>query len=96
MASMKNEAKKVQEEQQEVSGCAETELKKEDSGSVRRGKEGKREPVYTVDEFCKCAQALFHTRPECVRAAFREKRIVQCGKAEAQKTVKDFIKKEVK
>ncbi len=97
MSSMKNnETKKVQEEQREVSGSGETELKNQVSGSLRTAKSKRKEPVYTVDEFCKCAQALFYTRPECVRAALREKNITQCSKTEAEKAVKDFIKKEVK
>lgn len=56
----------------------------------------RKDSVYTVDEYCNNAQNLFGTRPECVRAAFVEKGVVQCEKAEAEKIVKAFIKKEVK
>ena len=88
MSSTKNsETKKVQEEKQEVLASIENERKKE----VK-----KRESVYTVDELCSSAQALFFTRPECVRAALKEKNIMKCSRSEAEKIVRAFVKKEVK
>ncbi|MCI8363792.1 MAG: hypothetical protein HFG34_02425 [Eubacterium sp.] len=55
----------------------------------------KQESTYTIDEFCSNAQALFGTMPECVMAALKEKGIKECKKSEAEKIVKQFIKKEV-
>lgn len=55
----------------------------------------KQESVYTIDEFCGNAQALFNTMPECVRAALKESGIKECEKSEAEKIVKQFMKKEV-
>lgn len=55
-----------------------------------------KEPVYCVDEFCNNAKILFQTKPECVRAALREKGIEQCTKVQAQSIVSAFMKKEVK
>lgn len=51
--------------------------------------------VYTIDEFCRNAQVLFGTMPECVGAALKEKGIKECEKIEAEKIVKQFMKKEV-
>jgi len=56
----------------------------------------KRETVYTAEEFAANAEALFHVKPECVQAAFREKGIRECTKSDARKAVEDFMKKEVK
>lgn len=53
------------------------------------------ESTFTIDEFCSNAQALFGTMPECVRAALKEKGIKECKKSEAEKIVRQFIKKEV-
>ncbi len=55
----------------------------------------KQESTYTIDEFCSNAQALFGTMPECVMAALKEKGIKECKKPEAEKIVRQFIKKEV-
>lgn len=55
----------------------------------------KQESVYTIDEFCRNAQVLFGTMPECVGAALKEKGIKECEKIEAEKIVKQFMKKEV-
>lgn len=58
--------------------------------------EEKKESVYTVDEFCNNARALFKTMPECVRAAFAAKNVKQCSKKQAEDIVSEFLKKEVK
>lgn len=55
----------------------------------------KQESTYTIDEFCSNAQVLFGTMPECVMAALKEKGIKECKKSEAERIVKQFIKKEV-
>lgn len=66
------------------------------AGTGTEKKPEPRESVYTVDEFCSNAKSLFNTMPECVRAALKEKGIEQCSKTEAEKTVMEFMKKEVK
>lgn len=55
-----------------------------------------REAVYSAGEFAANAEALFHVKPECVQAAFREKGIMKCTKSDARKIVEDFMKKEIK
>ena len=87
MSSSKNETKKTAEEQMEAGSAAAEKTKK--SGK-------KQEPVYSAEEFCSSAQALFHTKPECVRAALKERNITQCSRAEAEQIVRNFMKKEVK
>lgn len=57
---------------------------------------GQKGPVYTVGEFAANAEELFHTRPECVIAALKEVNITECGKAQAEKIVNAFKKREVK
>lgn len=57
---------------------------------------GNKETKYTAEEFAANAETLFHVKPECVQAAFREKGIKECTKSDAKKAVEDFMKKEVK
>ena len=102
MASEKNETVKKEAEKKEM-----VKKEAEKSGARMDGalngtdaaveeKKGKTaEPVYTVEEFCGSAQKLFGVRPECVRAAFRERGVMQCGKTEAARIVRTFMKKEV-
>lgn len=93
----KNETKKVAENG--TASMAEDSTTKQESamaGTTAEKKPGDKESVYTIDEFCSNAQKLFNTRPECVRAAFVEKGVAQCKKAEAGKIIEAFIKKEVK
>lgn len=89
MASSKNETKKEAgnpaDKQEPVMG---------NTTAEKNSKSG--DSVYTVDEFCNNAQKLFHTMPECVRAALMEKGITQCSTAKAEKIVKEFLRKEVK
>lgn len=96
MAS-KNEPKKTAENGT-VNTVEVSTAKQESAGAdtITEKKPDIQESVYTIDEFCNNAQALFHTMPECVRAALKEKGIEQCDKTEAEKIVKEFVKKEVK
>lgn len=101
MASSKNETKNETKKTAEgrIVNTAEVSAAKQESVSVDTITEKKpdtQESVYTIDEFCNNAQTLFHVMPECVRAALKEKGIKQCKKAEAEKIVKEFMKKEVK
>ena len=89
MALTKNETRKAADGQTPNAASG-------DSVKKIRSSEKKQESVYSVDEFCNSAQAVFHTRPECVRAALAEKNITQCSRTEAKKVVEAFIKKEVK
>ena len=57
---------------------------------------GNREAAYTAEEFTANAEALFHVKPECVQAAFREKGIKECTKSEARKAVEGFMNKKVR
>ena len=97
MATTKNEQKKVPEEHQKTLGSVDTAGEKKSDLKKQAAEEQKsQESVYTMDEFCSSAQMLFRARPECVRAAFKERGVVQCSKAEAEKIVDAFMKKEVK
>ncbi len=80
MASAKNETKKTAENE---------------SVTSTKNSVAKQESVYTIDEFCRNAQVLFSTMPECVWAALKEKGIKECEKTEAEKIVHQFMKKEV-
>ncbi|MCM1245496.1 MAG: hypothetical protein NC293_07625 [Roseburia sp.] len=96
MAS-KSETKKVTDNT--AVNVTENSVEKQEAASGNVNTDGKRkneDSVYTVDEFCSNAQSLFHTMPECVRAALKEKGIEACNKAEAENVVKEFMKKEVK
>ncbi|MCI8962956.1 MAG: hypothetical protein HFG37_04495 [Eubacterium sp.] len=66
-----------------------------ESVTLTKNSVAKQESVYTIDEFCRNAQVLFGTMSECVRAALKEKGIKECKKLEAEKIVKQFMKKEV-
>lgn len=100
MDSSKNETKKAAENEAVSVAVNPAEKQKSARGSTnttnteKNSETGK--SVYTVDEFCSNAESLFHTMPECVRAALKEKGIEQCDKAEAEKIVREFMKKEVK
>ena len=64
-------------------------------GGDGKAPQGNREAVYTAEEIAANAEALFHVRPECVQAAFREKGIRECTKPAAKKAVKEFMEREV-
>lgn len=99
MASSKNETKKMTETENGTVNVDENSAEKQESvrGNTNTERKSKtKDSVYTVDEFCNNAQRLFGTMPECVRAALKEKGIEQCNKAEAEKIVREFMKKEVK
>lgn len=101
MASAKNGTKREATKAAEsgVSGVAEASVAQKQpvvSGTGTEKKPETVESVYTVDEFCSNANSLFGTMPECVRAALKEKGIEKCRKTEAEKIVKEFLKKEVK
>lgn len=70
--------------------------KKTDGQAKVAADAGQKEDVYTIEEFAANAEVLFHTRPECVIAALRERGIAECGKAQAEKIVNAFNKREVK
>ncbi len=97
MASPKNETKKAAGNG--TVNMAEHSTVKQESvatGTNNEKKYNQKKSVYTIDEFCNNAKNLFNTMPECVRAALKEKGIEQCDKEEAEKIVKEFMKKEVK
>lgn len=97
MSSSKNETKKATENGAINVAENSTEKKESVSGDMNTEKKSKTgDSVYTVDEFCNNAQSLFNAMPECVRAALKEKGIEQCEKAEAEKIVKAFMRKEIK
>lgn len=92
----KSESKTTNGKEAAVKGISE-EYSSEKASTAGGVNETSRKKVeYTIDEFCNNANALFHTKPECVRAALQEQGIEQCDKEKAQTIVSAFIKKEVK
>jgi hypothetical protein len=65
------------------------------NGQTKAADAGQEDPVYTIEEYAANAEELFHTRPECVIAALKEKNITECGKAQAEKIINAFNKREV-
>lgn len=59
------------------------------------GKTADKEPVYTASELVSGALAVFNTSPDIVAAALREKNITGCTKTEADRIVREFLKRRV-
>lgn len=104
MAMTKNGTKKAAEGQADSGGTNTALADQADTLNAASGdlvkkagsSEKRQESVYSVDEFCSNAQTMFHTRPECVRAALAEKNITQCSRTKAKNVEEAFLKKEVK
>ena len=71
----------------------EIELKKEEIKSKPKQEIKKQE--YSVEEFVSQAEPLFHTKPECVLAAFQLSDVKQATQEQAKKIVKSFLEMEV-
>lgn len=54
------------------------------------------EPEYTAKELAEAAETMFHTKPECVIAAFHVAGIEKATVAKAQDIITKFLTKEVK
>lgn len=83
-------------EQKEEKGVKTTKAEGETKIPQTQSKPKKVESQYTVDEFVANAESLFGTKPECVKAALMKKDVAMCTKSEAEKIIKEFMKKEVK
>lgn len=51
---------------------------------------------YSMEELSKAANTLFGVQPECVTAAFLVAGIQEVDKGEAEKIVREFMRREVK
>lgn len=71
-------------------------LEKEKTTEIKAVKAKVPELFYSVEEFQKMAQTIFHCQPECVKAALLVAKKTTATETEAKKIVNDFMNKEVK